>query len=414
MNTRGSPSGGWGGSLFPTVDRAVFASAFADRLRRSGVPVALTAVERCAAALDVVDAPTINDLYWLARVSFVSRHVDLVAFDEVFGAVFDLEVGRLPTARRGQHEAMPAGPDDRLVSVEPPTHRDPSTSGGVPWATLPSVSFRDDQQDAAGERRDDAVIRERQPSAVSAAMDRRFDLLDPAEMELVGRLLEATITSWPRRRSRRRRPSRTGGRVSLRRSLRRSLHTGGDVFRLIHTRPVPHPRRVVALLDVSGSMEAYTRAYLHLVRPLAITHRAEVFAFATELSRITPVVRMRSAADAIERMNEEVGDRFSGTRIDTCLRTLLHHRTWSTCVRGAVVVICSDGWDADDPARLERSMRRLALLAHHVVWVNPRADSDEFEPTTGGMSAALPHCDAFLAGATGRSMHAVISAITAA
>lgn len=180
---------------------------------------------------------------------------------------------------------------------------------------------------------------------------------------------------------------------------------------LVRANPRPQPRKVVVLLDVSGSMEPYARAYLHLTRPLAMRHQAEVFAFATRLTRITAAVRMRSPADAIDHISGSVGDRFAGTRMTTSLRTLLHHRSWSTFVRGAIVVICSDGWDADDPALLDRSMRRLHLLAHRFVWVNPRAGADRFEPRTAGMAAALPHCDRFLAGNTARSMHAVIDAV---
>jgi uncharacterized protein with von Willebrand factor type A (vWA) domain len=78
-----------------------------------------------------------------------------------------------------------------------------------------------------------------------------------------------------------------------------------------------------------------------------------------------------------------------------------------------VVLICSDGWDADDPAQLERHMKRLSLLAHRVVWVNPRAAAAGFEPNTGGMSAALPYCDRFLAGNTGEAMIDVVEAMTA-
>ena len=192
------------------------------------------------------------------------------------------------------------------------------------------------------------------------------------------------------------------------------MHTGGDVMTWLHSTPQRRPRNIVVLLDVSGSMEQYARAYLHLTRPLAIEHRAEVFAFATTLSRITPSVRHRSPAEAIAQVTDTVTDRFSGTRLATSLRTLLHHRTWNTTVRGAVVLICSDGWDADTPEELERSMRRLSLLAHRVVWVNPRAAAAGFEPSTGGMSTALPYCDRFLAGDTGEAMKDVIAAMTAA
>ena len=112
-------------------------------------------------------------------------------------------------------------------------------------------------------------------------------------------------------------------------------------------------------------------------------------------------------------MTDTVSDRFSGTRLATSLQTLLHHRTWNTTVRGAVVLICSDGWDADAPEQLERSMKRLSLLAHRVVWVNPRAAAVGFEPSTGGMSTALPYCDRFLAGNTGEAMIDVVAAMTA-
>ena len=137
-----------------------------------------------------------------------------------------------------------------------------------------------------------------------------------------------------------------------------------------------------------------------------------MFALATDLTRITASVRLRSPADAIDHMSAAIGDRFSGTRVATSLHTLLHHRTWSSTVRGAVVVICSDGWDSDDPVELGRMMRRLSLLAHRVIWVNPRAAAAGFEPIAGGMAAALPHCDHFLAGHTARSMQEVIAAVT--
>jgi uncharacterized protein with von Willebrand factor type A (vWA) domain len=246
---------------------------------------------------------------------------------------------------------------------------------------------------------------------VAAEMDRPFDLLDERELERVGAWLEVSMNDWPRRRSRRHRPASTGGRIALRRTMRSALRTGGDVVTLLRERPQLRPRPVVVLLDVSGSMESYARIYLHLIRPLALAHRAEVFAFATELSRITPAIRHRTSADVIDHMNIVVGDRFSGTRLASSIATLLHHRTWSTSLRGAVVLICSDGWDSDEPAALERAMRRVSLLAHRVVWVNPRAAADGFEPLTQGMSVAHPYCDVFLAGNTARSMSDVVAAL---
>ncbi len=399
--------------LFRGVDRAAFVTAFADRLRRAGLDVSFNGIERVAGALAVVGPRTVGDLYWLLRVGLVCDRNQLAVFDAVFDAVFGVDRGSDPEWRGTRHDPSP---DDVLLGLRRSAPNAPSTTGGVPWTTLPSVadpSSPDDDEERDPD--DSAAIPELRPSAVADELDRPFDRLDDDELLRVGRLLEDAVHTWPERRSRRRRLTRAhGGPIALRRSLRDALDTGGEVLTLVHTRPRRRPRNVVVVLDVSGSMEAYARAYLHLIRPLAVEHRAEVFAVATTLSRITPAVRLRSAEEAIDRVTDTVGDRFSGTRLASSLQELLHHRLWNTAVRGAVVVIFSDGWDADDPDRLARVMRRLGRLAHRVVWVNPRAGAAEFEPATGGMGAALPHCDDFLAGHNARSMHAVIRAISAA
>jgi uncharacterized protein len=397
-------------ALFAGVDRAIFAASFADRLRRAEVDVSFSALERCTNALDVAGPMTLSDLYWVCRLSFVSRHTQLDRFDAVFQAVFDTDAGTLRAERRGQQPAPSHRDDEQLVPLRRQLADESSATGGLPWATLPSVSFDVGSDDDD----DDLAIPELRPSATASEMQRPFDQLDEAELARVGALLESAVTRWPQRRTRRRRTTRSNGPIAVRRSLRRSMHTGGDVTTWLHSKPQRQPRNVVVLLDVSASMEHYARAYLHLTRPLAIDHRAEVFAFATSLSRITPSVRHRSPSEAIVHVTDTVTDRFSGTRLATSLRTLLHHRTWNTMVRGAVVLICSDGWDADTPDELERSMRRLSLLAHRVVWVNPRAAAAGFEPTTGGMSTALPYCDRFLAGDTGDAMIHVVEAMTAA
>jgi len=398
-------------ALFAGVDRAVFAATFAERLRRAEVDVSFSALERCTTALAVASPLTLSDLYWVCRLSFVSRHSQLERFDAVFGAIFDTEAGMLRSERRGQEPAPSQRDDEVLVPMRRQLADDSTTSGGLPWATLPSVSF--DTTDGDAEDLDDLAIPELRPSPTESEMQRPFDLLDEVELERVGALLESAITQWPQRRTRRRKTTRSSGPIAMRRSLRRSMHTGGDVITLLHSTPQPQPRNVVVLLDVSGSMEHYARAYLHLTRALAVQHRAEIFAFATRLSRITPAVRHRTPSAAIAQVTDTVTDRFSGTRLATSLQTLLHHRTWNTTVRGAVVLICSDGWDSDDPAQLERNMRRLSLLAHRVVWVNPRAAAAGFEPNTGGMSTALPYCDRFLAGNTGEAMIDVVAAMTA-
>jgi uncharacterized protein with von Willebrand factor type A (vWA) domain len=167
---------------------------------------------------------------------------------------------------------------------------------------------------------------------------------------------------------------------------------------------------VVLLCDVSQSMQAQATAYLHLMRALAVGWNAEVFAFATRLTRLTGSLTRRSPAEAIAAATAAVSDRFGGTRIAGNLEQLLSGRHGGL-LRGAVVLIGSDGWDSEPPERLARAMARLHRRAHRVVWMNPRAAAPGFQPRVATMAAALPHCDDFLPADTFAGLAAVIEAL---
>jgi uncharacterized protein with von Willebrand factor type A (vWA) domain len=206
------------------------------------------------------------------------------------------------------------------------------------------------------------------------------------------------VTRWPRRRSLRHEPSRHGRRIDLRQTMRASRSTGFQIAELAHTRRRQRPRRVVLLCDVSRSMQPYVTIYLHLMRAVAMrrsTLRREVFAFSTSLTRLTPVLAHRSAEVALARANDRVGDRYGGTHLGRSLAALLGG-PHGNALRGAVVVIASDGWDADGPEVTGQAMARLRRRAEMVVWLNPRAAARDYRPLAGSMAAALPYCDVLL------------------
>ena len=164
------------------------------------------------------------------------------------------------------------------------------------------------------------------------------------------------------------------------------------------------------LCDVSESMQHQAAAYFHLMRAVARTTDAEVFAFATRLTRLTPVLAQASAELAIEQATAKVADRFGGTRIASNLRALLSSSRGNAC-RGAIVVVASDGWDADPPEQLAKAMAKLRRRAYRVIWLNPRVAAPQFAPEVGAMAAALPYVDDLLPANTIRSLADVVSAI---
>ena len=145
-------------------------------------------------------------------------------------------------------------------------------------------------------------------------------------------------------------------------------------------------------------MQPYAAIYLHLMRAAAVrrtTIAPEVFAFSTSLTRLTPVLSHSSAEVALARANVKVVDRYGGTHLGHSVAALLS-APHGNALRGAVVVIASDGWDSDPPEALAHAMARLRRRAALVVWLNPRAATHGFQPLAGSMAAALPYCDVFM------------------
>jgi uncharacterized protein len=179
----------------------------------------------------------------------------------------------------------------------------------------------------------------------------------------------------------------------------------------MHRRRRERQRRVVALLDVSGSMAPYARPYLLLLESAARAADAEAFLFATRLTRVTRALREGRAAVALGRASAAAPDWAGGTRLGEALRAFNDRFGRRGMARDAVIVVLSDGWERGDPAFVGREMERLSRLAYRIVWVNPRVAATGFAPVTGGMSAALPFVDELVSGHSVRALDAVVEAI---
>lgn len=394
--------------LFRSVDIAVFATSLANRLRVNGVGVGMASIERFSEAFFRCQPTDKSSLYWVAKTCLVHDRRDLAAFDSVFAEVFDdqsLAVSRglnspqLATVRSSGTVAMRSAPDNGL-----------SLAGGRN-VSVQEPEILDNQsvvEDSA-----DSVLPELLPSAIAKMADTPFDQLNAEDLTILGTWLEQVLVDYPQRLSRRLQASAKGRRVDLRATLLAARATAGEPMRLYRRKPRLKPRGLVVVADVSGSMESFTRIYLHLMRSLVIGGNAEVFTFATSLRRVTVALRDKDPAAAIDRMTDEVQDRFSGTRIAGSLKQLLSSPVWSNTVRGSVVLIASDGWDVDAPVELARRMQHLRRLAHRIIWINPRAAQDDYEPLVGGIEAALPHVDDFLSGHSLNAMRDVLASVTA-
>jgi uncharacterized protein with von Willebrand factor type A (vWA) domain len=205
----------------------------------------------------------------------------------------------------------------------------------------------------------------------------------------------------PARRSFRNVRTLTGGKLDLRRSLRAIVGADGDVpSPCLRRRPLVQ-RRLLMLIDVSGSMKLHTTDYLKLAH--AVVHaadRAEIFAFGTRLTRLTPSLSLRDRDAALARVAELVEDWDGGTRIGPTLAAFLAVPRFAAFARGAAVVILSDGLERGGHAEMEAALRRLSARAHRLSFCTPLAGDPRFRPETGALKAVLPLLDDLVDGSS--------------
>ena len=198
----------------------------------------------------------------------------------------------------------------------------------------------------------------------------------------------------PRRRSYRRAPSRRRGSPDLRRTLRDAARRDGEVITLKTRRRKTRQRRIVLLIDVSGSMREGTETRLRFAHALMrAAERVEVFTLGTRLTRISAPLRARDRERALERVSRLVADFDGGTRIGEALQTFLAVPRYVGFARGALVLMLSDGLERGDPQAMLDATRRLARMAWHFDWLTPLAADARYRPETGALSAILPWVD---------------------
>jgi hypothetical protein len=341
-------------------------------LRGAGLAVTTDRVAAFLSALDALDVTSRMQTYWAGRLTLCSDPDDLPRYDQAFEAWFTPQRGgrtRIVDERRP--------PPPRLAALTPPTREgaDGEDEDGPP----PLVHAH-----ASGSE----VLRNRDLAE-----------LTPAEREHLRRLLALLRPELPQRPSRRLRPARRGP-ADPGRTLRAALRNQGELRELRHRDASRRPRKVVLLVDVSGSMEPYADALLRFAH--VVVRRApgsvEAFTLGTRLTRITRELRMRDPDRALAAAGRAIPDWSGGTRLGEVMRAFVDRWGRRGAARRAVVVVFSDGWERGDTDVLAGQMEQLRRLAHRVVWVNPHAGKDGYAPVQGGIVAALPFLDRLLAG----------------
>jgi len=223
-------------------------------------------------------------------------------------------------------------------------------------------------------------------------------LMSPDEMAEAERTAERLARAIRYRLSRRRTPARRGETIDVRRTIRRNISRGGEPMELRRKHRPERPVKLVVLLDVSGSMQAYSRYFISFVCGLIGTWlRADAFLFHTRLVRIADALRERDREVALAKLSLMVEGFGGGTKIATSLKTFNDRYAKETLGSRSVAIIVSDGYDTDPPEALERELQRLKRRAYRLIWLNPLLGWKDYAPVARAMATALRYIDCFAA-----------------
>ena len=346
------------------------AVSFARVLRGAGLNVPLDSVLTFVTALDLTSISERDAVYWTARATLIRRPEDQPLFDRSFAVFWE---------QRGHGDSVE---DDSETS------------------SITLLVDDDDVADGGEATGDDEQTMHLRFSAVETLRNKDFASYSPDELAESTHLMQRLRVHGPRRSSLRLVSApRRGSRHDMRATVRDALATSGEPLHLRRRRRSARQRRLVVLLDISGSMDPYSRAMLRFMHAALVgRQKVEAFTFGTRLTRLTKELAQRDPDRAFTRASAHVPDWSGGTRLGESLRAF--NDTWGVrgMARGAIVVIVSDGWDRGDPRILGEQMSRLSRVAFRTIWVNPLKVTPGYAPLARGMAAALPYVDHFVEG----------------
>jgi uncharacterized protein len=340
-------------------------AGFPGALREAGLAVDPSRAATFLAATRAVPLRSLADLARAGRVTLVGSKDDFAAYDAVFQAWF--------------------AADPLLELIESPDEEKAPPANRRHEADRPRDVL---DGEAAGKHASDDETVGRKAFGQLGDSDR-------AALSRIGR----SLGLLPTLEARKFQPFERGSRIDVARTARAARRTAGETLRLFRKARPDRPRRLLLLIDVSGSMKAHSEATLRFAHLLTRARaKVETFVFGTRLSRVTRTLRHRLPDEALARLSELVFDFDGGTRIGASLEEFLPVSRHAALIRGAVTLVFSDGLERGDPAAMVHAVARIARLSHRLVWATPLAADPRYAPRTRAMAAIVPVLDAVVDG----------------
>ena len=366
--------------LIPKLDKNVI--FFARLLRASGISLSSDSILEAIESIKLVGIENKKSFFYALQTCLIKRPEDMKIFAQAFSLFWQNPKFRdrirellLPQTRmqgaEEEKEELAKRIQDTLSTPEN------SKSRVVEEETL--------LIDTSGTASDNQLFK-----------DKDFEMMSKDELQMASQSIKELLIKIPRRPFRRSENSSLGKQVSTRESLREAKRNFGSVLpKLVKKKEVSRP--VIVLLDISGSMENYSRMMIHFVHNLMQRHKkVHAFLFGTKLTNISFHIKNKDIDVALKEISKATNDWAGGTRIRDSIFTF--NKKWIRRVSSSnsIIFLITDGLDRDHSTDLFNQMERLQKSCYKLVWLNPLLRFKDFLPKSISIKRILLNVDAFL------------------
>ena len=359
-------------------------TGFGRALRRAGVKVDSQKIALANTAALAVGLGEREDLSAAFEAVMISREQDRLVFRELFDVYFqDPKVANKLLAQLLPSAGGKAEPSKRRPRVQEALQAQKKFGQQtMPTAEDQKIEF-------------DAVMT---ASDIQRLQHADFNALSATEYRLVESLARNIKLPLPKFASRRSRPASDGPRMHWPGVMERAARTGGELMHLPRLQRRQRVLPLMVLVDVSGSMERYSRlllAFLHASTRNQV-HR-DVFAFGMGLTDLTPAFKQADTDEMLACASQAIKDFAGGTQLGISLASLREGYARRLVGRRTVVLVITDGLDTGEPAELATELAWLRRRSRRLLWLNPLMRFDGYAPLAQGAAALHANAHGMLA-----------------
>ena len=330
-------------------------------------------------SLGYINIANKEDFYLTLRANLISYREEIPIFDQAFQFFWEFTDETQSSQKRGEEENS----DDNNFCED------------LEEKIKKELFLEEWSEENPDEESDKEEISEYSPVEILSTKD--FSCITDEEIPKIKEVIVQIVSKLATKKSRRRKLAPKGDEFSLRHTLRRNLRYGGEIFELAKRKRKIKKVKLIALADISGSMDYYSKFFIQFIYGLQNRlSGVETFVFSTQLTRITDRLKRRELDEALKEISKYVLHWSGGTKIGSCLQTFNKEFAPTVLSKKSVVMIISDGWDRGDTDLLACEIKKLKENCHKIIWLNPLLGSPNYQPLCKGIQAALPHLSHFL------------------